>query len=131
MFRLSEEHQKRAIDIIESHKIKKSCNICYDRGFVGYTPEGLVIPCHKCVDNEAIMKDWKEYVAQIPELREYFHEMFEEEEEKDDSKAGHEGMDKKKIVEELGLQEKGKKQVKPGKEKEVRVKNIEHRSKNR
>jgi len=85
MFRLAEEHQKKAIDIINSHRKKKKCNVCYDRGYIGYTPENLVIPCHKCVDEEAIMKDWKEYVARIPELREFYHEMFEETEDRESS----------------------------------------------
>lgn len=80
MFRLTEEHQKVALDIISRHRLKKRCNTCYDRGYTGYTPENLLIPCHKCVDNEAIMKDWKEYIAGIPELREFYQEWFEEEE---------------------------------------------------
>jgi len=85
MFRLAEEHQKKAIEIINSHRTKKKCNVCYDRGYIGYTPENLVIPCHKCVDEEAIMKDWKDYVALIPELREFYHEMFEETEDRERS----------------------------------------------
>ena len=83
MFRLAEEHQNKAKEIIERHRLKKRCNLCYDRGYIGYTPENLLIPCHKCVDEEAIMKEWKEYVAQIPELREFYHEMFAEEKEND------------------------------------------------
>jgi len=84
MFRLAEEHQKKALEIISRHRLKKRCNICYDRGYIGYTPENLLIPCHKCVDNEAIMEEWKEYVSTFPELREFYHEMFEEDEQEDE-----------------------------------------------
>jgi len=85
MFRLAEKHQEKAKEIINKHRIKKTCGHCYDRGYIGYTADNLVIPCHKCVDEEAIMQEWKEYVAQIPELREFYHEMFEEEEKKDEN----------------------------------------------
>jgi hypothetical protein len=131
MFKLAEEHQNKAIEIIERHKLKKTCNVCYDRGYVGHTLENLVIPCHKCVDNEAIMKEWKEYVAQVPELREFYHEMFEEEHDDEEAEKDSETKDKKKIVEELGLKDKSREKILPGKTKEARVKNIEHRSKNR
>lgn len=81
MFKLADEHLQAAIKMIERNRTKKRCNYCYDRGYVGYTPENQVISCHKCVDEEKAMIEWKEYVATIPELKEYYSDLFEEAEE--------------------------------------------------
>ncbi|MCB5230063.1 MAG: hypothetical protein WCX83_00795 [Candidatus Cloacimonas sp.] len=85
MFRLADEHLQVAIEIIERNRHKKRCNNCYDRGYIGYTLENQVIPCHKCVNEEEAMQEWKEYVATVPELKEYYSDMFEEEEKADEN----------------------------------------------
>ena len=81
MFKLADEYLNVAIEIINRNRKKKKCNYCYDRGYVGYTLENQVIPCHKCVEEEKAMLEWKEYVATVPELKEYYHELFEEDTE--------------------------------------------------
>ncbi len=83
MFVLAEIHQNKAIEILQSNRKKKRCDVCYDRGFIGYTPEKQVIPCHRCVDDEKAMEEWKSYVAGVPELKEQYHELFEDDQEED------------------------------------------------
>jgi len=81
MFILEEKHLNEAKKIAEANRKKKSCNNCYDRGYVGYTPENLLVLCHKCVDTEKALEDWKNYVSQFPELKEHFEDLFKENEE--------------------------------------------------
>ncbi len=81
MFKLTEEHQKKVEEILQRNRKKKNCSVCYDRGFTGYTPEDELIPCHKCVNEEEAMKEWKEYVLTVPELYEHYKDSFEEEKE--------------------------------------------------
>jgi len=76
---LEEIHQKAAIDIVQRHRKKKNCNKCYDRGYVGFTAEKTIVPCEKCVDLEAAMAEWKEYVAKDDKLKEEYKELFEDE----------------------------------------------------
>jgi len=78
---LEEKHQKMAIEIIQNNRKKKSCNTCYDRGYIGFTPEKTVVPCDKCIDVEKAMEEWKKYVSQDQKLKEDFKELFEEEKE--------------------------------------------------
>ena len=75
---LEEKHQKRAIEIVQSNRTKKSCNKCYDRGYVGFTPDKTVVPCEKCVDLDKAYNAWKDYVAQNEDLKEQFPEVLEE-----------------------------------------------------
>jgi len=82
---LEEKHQKVAIAIVQKHRTKKSCPKCYDRGFIGFYADKTIIPCEKCVDIEKAMEDWKAYVAEDEQLKEHFHELFEEKNE--DEKA--------------------------------------------
>jgi hypothetical protein len=81
MFKLEEIHLDKAKEMAARNRIKKNCKLCYDRGYIGVTPENLLVPCHKCVDIDKVMAEWKEYVAEIPALKEHFAELFEEEEE--------------------------------------------------
>ena len=80
MFELAEVHQQKAIKILQNNRKKRRCDVCYDRGFVGYTPEKQVIPCHRCVDNDKAIEEWKAYVHDVPELKDYYQELFEEDE---------------------------------------------------
>jgi ribosomal protein L37AE/L43A len=80
---LEEKHQEVVKEILQKHRTRKSCNKCYDRGFTGWTAEKTLIPCEKCVDIEAAMAEWKEYVKADEALKEDFKELFE-----DDSTEG-------------------------------------------
>jgi len=53
--------------MIKAARTKKSCNKCYDRGYIGFTQEKTIVPCEKCVDTEKSYNDWKEYVKQNEE----------------------------------------------------------------
>jgi hypothetical protein len=78
MFKLTEEQLGKAKEIALSNRRKKNCGDCYDRGYIGVTEENLLILCPKCVDLDKSMVDWKEYVAEVPELKEQFQDLFEE-----------------------------------------------------
>ncbi len=84
MFKLSDEQLAKAKEIALSNRRKKSCGECYDRGYIGTTEENLLILCQKCVDMEKAMDDWKEFVATVPELKEQFSDLFEEDTEEDE-----------------------------------------------
>ncbi|HNX01462.1 MAG TPA: hypothetical protein PLE74_03335 [Candidatus Cloacimonadota bacterium] len=78
MFHLDDIHLEKAKELVLANRKKKSCNTCYDRGYTGITQENTLLICPKCVDEEKAMTAWKEYVETIPELKEHFHELFEE-----------------------------------------------------
>lgn len=86
MFRLEDIHLQKAKEIAADNRAKKQCSTCYDRGYIGVTEQNLLFLCHKCINMEKAMQDWKEYVSQFPELKEHFKELFEEKEENE-----HEG----------------------------------------
>lgn len=96
MYILSEEHQNAAIAIACRNRKKKSCNKCYDRAFIGYTPEKMIVTCYKCVGLEKAHKGWQEYVEADPDLKAELLEnnLYSEEEvkpEEVDSEALSEG----------------------------------------
>jgi len=78
MFTLEEKHLEEAKKIAAKHRKKKSCDHCYDRGWIGVNDQNLLITCTKCVDIEAVMEDWKSYVSDHADLKEHFSELFEE-----------------------------------------------------
>lgn len=78
MFKLDDKHLEAAQKIAKEHRKKKSCDNCYDRGWIGVSEQNLVVLCTRCVDMEAAMNSWKEYVNQHEELKEHFSELFEE-----------------------------------------------------
>jgi hypothetical protein len=80
MYRLDDKHLEKAKEFVRDNRIKKRCDNCYDRGYIGVNEQNLLIPCHKCVDLEKVMEDWKNYVADLKELREEFSDLFEEDE---------------------------------------------------
>lgn len=67
--------------MVLKHRKKKSCNYCYDRGWVGVSEENTVIPCQRCVDQDKAFAEWKAYVKARPALYEQFKETLEEEKE--------------------------------------------------
>lgn len=81
---LAEEHLDKAKEIVLKHRTKRSCKKCYDRGYVGVSQENTLVICEKCVDIEASMEDWKEYVKTDQQLMEDFKEIFEENPEETD-----------------------------------------------
>lgn len=81
MFILDELHLEEAKKIAGKHRKKRSCGVCYERGYIGVSEQNLLVLCTKCVDMEAAMEDWKSYVSQNEELKEHFSELFEENEE--------------------------------------------------
>ncbi len=78
MFKLEEKHLEAAQAIARKHRQKKSCDNCYDRGWIGTTEQNLVVLCTRCVDMDAAMEDWKAYVSANEDLKEHFSELFEE-----------------------------------------------------
>jgi len=78
MFKLEEQHLEAAQEIAGKHRRKKSCDACYDRGWIGTTDQNLLVLCTRCVDMEAAMEEWKQYVSEHEELKEHFSELFEE-----------------------------------------------------
>lgn len=78
MFTLEERHLDEAKKIALNHRKKKSCNTCYDRGWIGVSDGNLLVLCTKCVDMEASMDAWKEYVSGHDDLKDHFAELFED-----------------------------------------------------
>ncbi|MBN1949300.1 MAG: hypothetical protein JW784_06115 [Candidatus Cloacimonetes bacterium] len=81
MFRLDERHLAKAREIAARNRIKPKCNICYDRGYIGVNQNNTLILCLKCVDTAAAFEEWKRYIVDFPELREYYAEYLAEKEE--------------------------------------------------
>lgn len=79
--RLPDEHLAEARKIIGDNRTKKSCKVCYDRGFLGTNQDNMLVPCNKCVDSDAVMESWRTYVREDAELKALYGDYFEEEEE--------------------------------------------------
>ena len=77
--RLPDEHLGKAREIAVAKRTRQRCKTCYDRGYVGTNQNNMLVPCSKCVDVDAVMEDWKNYVAETPELQEMYGDYFEEE----------------------------------------------------
>jgi len=82
--RLPDEYLGKAREIAVAKRTKQRCKICYDRGYVGTDQNNMLVPCPKCVDVDAVMVDWKNYVAETSELKEIYGDYFEEEGEAKD-----------------------------------------------
>ncbi len=78
MFKLDDKHLEAAQTIAGKHRRKKSCDNCYDRGWIGTTDQNLLVLCTRCVDMDAAVEEWKTYVTGHEELKEHFSELFEE-----------------------------------------------------
>ncbi len=82
--KLPDEHLTRAIELVSKHRTKKNCKSCLDRGYQGLNQSNMVIPCHKCVDAEAVSKEWQKHIKDTPELAQAYGDYFE-------AKEGDEG----------------------------------------
>lgn len=78
MFKLEDHHLEAAQQIAGKHRQKKSCDYCYDRGWIGITEQNLLVLCTRCVDMDAAMEEWKAYVNGHEDLKEHFSELFED-----------------------------------------------------
>jgi hypothetical protein len=87
MFKLEEKHLEAAQEIARKHRQKKSCDTCYDRGWIGTTDQNLLVLCTRCVDMDAAMEDWKQYVSEHEDLKEHFSDLFEEKQELDEEEG--------------------------------------------
>ena len=85
--RLPDEYLGKAREIAVAKRTKQRCKICYDRGYIGTNQNNMLVPCSKCVDVDAVMVDWKNYVAETPELKEIYGDYFEEEEVVEDQSS--------------------------------------------
>ena len=81
MYKLEDKHLEVAKEIAARNRKKKRCDKCYDRGYIGVSEDNFLVLCHRCVDMDKAMEDWKKYVADIPELKEHFSDLFEDEQE--------------------------------------------------
>ena len=77
--RLPDEYLAEARKIIGENRNKKSCKICYDRGFLGTNQDNMLVPCNKCVDSDAVMEAWRVHVRENDELSALYGDYFEEE----------------------------------------------------
>jgi hypothetical protein len=77
MFILEEKHLEAAKEIAQRNRHKKSCDHCYDRGWIGVSEQNLLVLCPKCVDIDKAMEEWKNYVPSMRNKR-TFSELFEE-----------------------------------------------------
>lgn len=80
MFKLDDNHLEAAQKIAETHRKKKRCDNCYDRGWIGINDQNMLVLCTRCIDMDAAMEEWKQYVSQHEDLKEHFSELFEEKE---------------------------------------------------
>ncbi|MFO8144476.1 MAG: hypothetical protein R6T89_01915 [Candidatus Syntrophosphaera sp.] len=121
MFTLEEKHLEAAKKIAEKHRRRKSCDVCYDRGWIGVTEQNMLVLCTHCVDMEAAMAEWKEYINEHEELKEHYSELFDEkvEEEEEEDHPNPSPHEHKKI------QPQPKKQpFVPGEKRSGRIKKI-------
>lgn len=80
MFKLEDKHLEAAQAIAARNRIKKNCDNCYDRGWIGVSEQNMLVLCTRCVDMEKAIDGWKEYVNEHEELKEHFSELFEQKE---------------------------------------------------
>ncbi len=77
-FRLDDKHLEEARTIATKHVGRSNCKSCFGRGWTGTASDNTIILCHKCVNAEKAMADWKGYVKADPELWEHYKDMYEE-----------------------------------------------------
>ncbi len=85
MYHMDDKHLEVAKQIAVKHRKKKHCDHCYDRAYIGVTVENMLMLCHKCVDMDAAVAEWNEYVETQPDLQEHFGKI-EKPEEGEESK---------------------------------------------
>tara|TARA_B100000029_G_scaffold66761_1_gene59629 strand:+ start:408 stop:680 length:273 start_codon:yes stop_codon:yes gene_type:complete len=79
--RLPDEHLKRAKEMVARNRKGGRCKLCYDRGYQGISQDNMLVPCSKCVDTDAVLKEWKAFVQATPELAELYGDYYAEDEE--------------------------------------------------
>ncbi len=86
--KLPDQYVPIAKEMALKHRTKKKCKTCYDRGYQGINQLNLLITCHKCVDLDAVVEEWRVFVKDTPELVEMYGDYFEAQEE--DGEEGEE-----------------------------------------
>ena len=81
--RLPDQYLARAKEMVAGHRTRKSCKLCYDRGYRGVNQSNLLVPCGKCVDTDALLEEWKTFVRATPELNELYGEYYDQDEEEE------------------------------------------------
>ncbi len=81
--KLPEQYVPKAKEMALKHRTKEKCKACYDRGYHGINQLNLLITCHKCVDTDAVVEEWRAFVKDTPELAEMYGDYFEAEEEEE------------------------------------------------
>jgi hypothetical protein len=81
--RLSDEYLEQAKEMVARHRKAKKCKLCYDRGYQGVNQDNMLVPCSKCVDTDAVLKEWTAYVRNTPELAELYGDYYAEAEEEE------------------------------------------------
>ena len=86
--RLPDQYLEQAKEMIGRHRRRRSCKTCFDRGYLGVNQDNMLVPCSKCVDEEAVLAEWKEFVMATPELAELYGDYYEDEESAEEEQAG-------------------------------------------
>lgn len=81
--RLPDAHLEKAKALALQHRRTTKCKGCYDRGFQGTDEHNMLVLCPKCVDAEAVLNDWRQYVRETPELTQLYGDYFEDDGEDD------------------------------------------------
>ena len=81
--RLPDQYLENAREMVIKHKVRKNCKRCYDRGYLGVDQDNLLVPCAKCVDGEALLTEWRQFVRDTPELSQLYGDYFEEQPEEE------------------------------------------------
>jgi len=84
MYKLEEKHLQKAKELAIDNRKKKSCDNCYDRGYIGISQDNTLVLCSKCVDMEKAIAAWKDYVKDIPKLKEYYADLFAEDKDSEE-----------------------------------------------
>lgn len=119
MFKLADEHLEVAQEIAQKYRRKKHCDHCYDRGWIGINEQNMLVLCPHCVDREAALEEWENYVSENEDLKEHFSELFEEKPVEEESEATIPAARTRKSA-----QTQVKKTFVPGKKKFSRTKKI-------
>lgn len=88
--RLPDEHLAKARELAAAQRSGKNCKLCYNRGYQGTDQNNMLVLCPKCVDVEAVGKQWRDYVKETPALTELYGDYFDEEEGDEEAEAEEE-----------------------------------------
>jgi hypothetical protein len=82
--RLPDAHLAKARELVAAHRRHQRCRHCLDRGYVGTNQNNMLVPCVRCVDEDAVMGAWRQYVRETPELTELYGSYFEPDSDTDE-----------------------------------------------